>query len=149
MKIQIKTSTGVEAIISQEVSSDPRGTLLPRLEIEGRGTTANFAFINPALEEMVHHFLTSEDTDFAVGIGGGAKSITTAVKPSLLSVRFKASNNITPLGELDLAHMPEITSSLIVSFQKPEDHIQTGAQILTITDFEILGTIVEIKLIQE
>lgn len=141
MILSIRTSKGIEATVECNNPGTP-DTLI----VEGK-ETQNYAFIAPNMEEMVAHFLESEDTDFAVGLREGATSITTATKESLISVKFNKTMNIQPLGELTPVFVPEITSVLIASFQDPKDHINNGTGVISVTDFEILGTITEIRLL--
>ena len=153
MKVRIKTSTGVDAIITTYTGSEAIVHGQAVLEIDGK-KTSDFAFIEPNAAELVEHFLVSEDVDFAVGITG-ADAITKAVKQeqsnmghSLMSVMFLKTNNIMPLGELSPNYVPEITSLLMASYQ-PKEEKQTINLVTTVTGFELLGEVVEIALIEK
>lgn len=149
-EVYFKTESGVEGTIvfnkPGELQTKGAATL-----VVGDKQTADFAFISENAVELVAHFLRSEDTDFAVGITG-ASAITKAVKDeasnmghSLMSVVFKDTGNIMPLGELAPNYVPEISSLLMASFQ-PQSEKQVINAVTTVTGFELLGRIVEIKL---
>lgn len=141
MKIKIKTENGSEVIVMNNVEGSN-----DKIIFDGK-ETENFAFIAPQMEELISHFITSEETDFAVGIRG-AKTITGAEQDSLMSILFKKTNNIMPLGELSPNYVPEILSVLIASFQNAEDHVDRGTGIITVTDFTSFGRVVNIEALE-
>lgn len=141
MKLQIKTENGSELIVVNGVSESN-----DKIIFDGK-ETENFAFVAPNMEELISHFINSDETDFAVGIRG-ANSITGAEQDSLMSILFKKTNNIMPLGELTPNYVPEITSVLIASFQNAEDHIDRGTGIITVTDFTSFGRVSDISVLE-
>lgn len=107
--------------IKFETDTQQRGTLdtsvMPyAIMLEGwEKPTQNFSFISPAMEEIVNHFIISEDTDMLVSIKAADTISAAFSEPSRLAVRFTHTGTLMALGQLDSNFIPEIGSVLVAT----------------------------------
>lgn len=140
--IKIETDTGVKATL--DTSKHPYA-----LDIESFDTpTENFSFISPSMEELVDHFLESENTDFVVSIKGVDSISKSLTEPSRFAVRFKQTQNLMALGELRPNFIPEIGSILLASPEQATASVTPGVpeSVWGVEGFVNLGKVVLIDM---